>query len=375
MKKEIKDSKIIIKISVMWIFVLAIILTSIIAFFKNYIFATNEGQQGTEIEIIPAIEQNENAADILQTMVENNYSNKKLVNEERNIEFNTETIKTDKLPKGEEKVQQEGVVGKEQITALQTYSEGNLVEEEIIETTLKQEPVKEIIYIGTSEFLSKYSVHIGEEMYLIESGDIKKEANDESETVYSIKRYLNVTLQDVLGDWAKVKYNNYEGYIQVSKLTSESVTPKITKKNRIAKLQANLSMDMDISKSSGLTLSDYKTIFGYNVSDKNGIFADNAEVFYNMEQKYKINGIFLASIGIHESAWGTSTIAKEKNNLFGYKAYDRDPEKYAQDFENYEECIETVAEALATNYLSPTGKYYNEPTLEGVNTRYASDEN
>lgn len=381
MKKEKNDGKIIIKISIMWIFVLALIIGLIISFFKNYIFATNEDiEESTEevvektTEEIPAIEQNENAVDILQLMVENNYSNKKMVNEEREIPFETERQETDKLPKGEEVVEQEGKIGKEQVTALQTYEENNLVEEEILESIVKEEPVKEIIYVGTSEFLSKYSVHIGEEMYLIEAGDIKAEPKEDSETLCSIRRYLNVTLLDISGEWVKVKYNDYEGYIQESKITSESVTPKIEEKNRIAKLQEKLDIDIDLSKPSGLTLSDYKTIFGYNASDKNGIFAENAEVFYNMEQKYNINGIFLAAIGIHESAWGTSTIAKEKYNLFGYKAYDRDPSGNAQTFESYEECIEKVAEALATNYLSKTGKYYNGTTLEDVNKKYASDE-
>ena len=56
------------------------------------------------------------------------------------------------------------------------------------------------------------------------------------------------------------------------------------------------------------------TIFAYNESDKNNIFANNAESFYNAEQEYQINGIFLAAIGIHESAWGTSQIAKNKNS-------------------------------------------------------------
>ena len=41
-----------------------------------------------------------------------------------------------------------------------------------------------------------------------------------------------------------------------------------------------------------------------------------------MEQKYKVNGLFVAAIGIHESSWGTSTIAQEKRNLFGYGSYD-----------------------------------------------------
>ncbi len=384
MKKDKIDGKTVIRFNIMWIFILALIIALIGSFFKNYIFATyGEDEEDTvnneiiedTVEKISTIEKNEDVIDVLQLMVENNYSNKKMVNEEREIPYETERQETDQLPKGEEVIEQEGVVGKQQVTVLQTYEDDNLVEEEILESIIKEEPVTEIIYVGTSEFLSKYSVHIGDKMYLIESGDIKAEPDEDSETLCSLRRYLNVTLLDVSGEWIKVEYEEYEGYIQESKLTSETVTPMIEEKNRIAKLQAKLDIEMDLDEVSGLTLSDYKTIFSYNSSDKNGIFAENVEIFYNVEQKYNINGIFLAAIGIHESAWGTSTIAKEKYNLFGYKAYDRDPEENAQVFENYEECIETVAEALATNYLSETGKYYNGTTLEAVNQKYASDEN
>ncbi len=44
-----------------------------------------------------------------------------------------------------------------------------------------------------------------------------------------------------------------------------------------------------------------------------------------LKKKYNINGIFLASIAIHESGWGTSQIANDKNNLFGYGSYDATP--------------------------------------------------
>ena len=120
------------------------------------------------------------------SMVENNYHNKKLINEERIIAFEIESQETDKLPKGEHKIEQKGNVGKKQVTALQTYQEGVYIEEEIIEEIIEQEPVKEIVYIGTSEYLNKYNIHIGEEMYLIEPGDIKKEASEQSDTIYSI---------------------------------------------------------------------------------------------------------------------------------------------------------------------------------------------
>ena len=374
MQKEFGNGKIIIKISIMWFFLLVLIIALISSFFKNYIFATNETSTQKERKDV-YFEQNENEINTLKQMIENNYTDTKLVNEERKIKYDTITKETKNLPKGEKEVKQKGKNGKQQVTALQKYQGEELVEEEIIETIVTKNPVTKIVYKGTSEFLSKYSVHIGEKMYLIETGDLKEEPKEDSNTLSSINRYLNVTLKEMSEDgWVKVEYNSKEGYIEEDKLTSEAVTPKIAEKNRIAKLQEKLSKDMDLSVPSGLTLSDYKTIFAYNESDENNIFADNAENFYNAEQEYQINGIFLAAIGIHESAWGTSQIAKNKNNLFGYGAYDRDPEGCANEFETYADAINTVASALKTNYLTETGSYYNGTTAKAVNTRYASDE-
>lgn len=374
MQKEFGNGKIVIKISIMWFFLLVLIIALISAFFKNNIFATNETSNQKEKQDV-YFEQNENQINTLKQMIENNYTDTKLVNEERKIKYDTITKETKNLPKGEEEVKQKGKNGKQQVTALQKYQDDELVEEEIIETIVTKNPVTKIVYKGTSEFLSKYSVHIGDKMYLIEAGDLKEEPKEDANNLSTINRYLNVTLKEMSEDgWVKIEYNSTEGYIQEDKLTSEAVTPKIAEKNRIAKLQQKLSKDMDLSVPSGLTLSDYKTIFAYNESDENNIFANNAENFYNAEQEYQINGIFLAAIGIHESAWGTSQIAKNKNNLFGYGAYDRDPEGCANEFETYADAINTVASALKTNYLSETGSYYNGTTAEAVNTRYASDE-
>lgn len=369
MKKEKINGRIIIQISIIWIFIVAIIATFLIAFFHNRIFAANVLKE----EKIADVEANENAVDILQIMVENNYKNKKIVNEERKIEFNKQEIEDDQLPKGEKKVIQKGKKGNMQVKALQQYENNMFVSEEILESETTKKPTDEIVHIGTSEFLAKYKVHIGEEMYLLETTELKKEAKKEAEDLATINRYLNFEILEVSKDWTKVKYKEHEGYLPNDKLTSEEVTPLIKEKNRIALIKDSLNKDMDLTVPSGLTLSDYKTILGYNASDKNSIFADNYEAFYNAEQTYGVNGIFIAAVGIHESAWGTSYLAKEKNNLFGYKAYDRDPINSAQDFESYVDAINVVAEALHKNYLTTTGSFYNGTTIESVNQKYASD--
>ena len=381
--RETRNGKIIIKFSLMWFFIAIIIIALIVSFFKNRIFATNTNDE--EKETLVAFEQNQKSVDVIQVMLDNTDSNKKMVNEQRVVEFQTEYEDNPNLPKDEEKVKQEGKNGKVQVTALQGYQNNEMVSEDIIESTTLEEVVTKIIYKGTSEFLKKYKVHIDDQMYLLEAEDLKEEAKDESTTICQVPRYLNVKLKEAGEEWIKVTYNGKDGYLKTTNITSEAVTPIIKEKNRVATLKNNLNIDMDLSSPSGLTLSDYKTVLSNNLSDKNKIFEQNAEVFYKAEQKYKVNGIFIAAVGIHESAWGTSKIASDKKNLFGFTAYDSDPYNSATTFDSYENAINKVAETLSTKYLHTagtkigddliaTGAYFNGTTAKSVNVRYASDE-
>ena len=187
-------------------------------------------------------------------------------------------------------------------------------------------------------------------------------------------------------DWCKVSYDGIEGYLSTKNLTSATATPSMPEKNRITKIIVKLDKDMPLNQSSGLTLADYKKIFTGLPNDKNKIFENNYETFYNIDKKYKINGIFLAALGIHESAWGTSQIANDKKNLFGYGSYDATPYESSYEFTDYKDGIELVAKVMVKYYINPVGTkiydnekalatYYNGPTIANVNIRYASDEN
>ena len=383
--KNSKDGQVIIKFSVMWFFIAIIIIALMISFFKNRIFATDVNNKETKTETVVAFEQNQKSIDVIQVMLANTDSNKKMINEQRDVEYITEYEENPNLPRDEEQVKQDGKNGKVQITALQEYQNGDMVKEDIIESTTLEKMVTKIIYKGTSDFLKKYSVHIDDQMYLLEAEDLKEEAKEESNTIVQVPRYLNVKIKEAGEEWIKVSYNGKEGYLKTTNITSEAVTPLIKEKNRVATLKNNLNIDMDLSMPSGLTLSDYKTVLSNNLSDKNKIFEQNAEFFYKAEQKYNVNGIFIAAVGIHESAWGTSKIANDKNNLFGFTAYDSDPYNSATSFDTYENAINKVAETLSTKYLHvagtkisddliATGTYFNGTTAKSVNTRYASDQ-
>ncbi len=311
---------------------------------------------------------------------------KEQIIEERDIEFETNYQNNSTLPKGEEIIIQEGALGKSNVTAVRTFENGNLVEEIILNKECITEPIPKIIDLGTSEFLAKHKIHIGDTLYLAKDANLKESIEDDSNDVAEIKQSLDVKLLELPSEeWCKVSFDTIEGYIKTSELTSPAVTPNIIEKNRIQKILLKININMELNKPSGLTLNDYKKIFTGLSKDTNNIFQDHYAVFYNMEKKYKINGIFLASMAIHESAWGTSQISLEKKNLFGYGSYDETPYESSFEFSSYSEGIETVAKSLVKYYLNPSGTkiydgetaagwYYNGPTLSGVNTRYASDE-
>ena len=186
---------------------------------------------------------------------------------------------------------------------------------------------------------------------------------------------------------ARVTKSSLDKIIEIG--TKIYVEPKTTQKDNTNSSnnggKNSLSFEMALNKPSGFSLEQFKIALS-DSKDVNKVFEQNAEYFYYIEEQYNINGIFVASIGIHESAWGTSRIAKNKYNLFGYGAYDSNPYNGAYSFSNYSESIDLIARVFVKYYLNPkgtniyggekaAGTYYNGPTLSGINKRYATDSN
>lgn len=311
---------------------------------------------------------------------------KEQVIEEREIPFEALYTERNTLPKGEEVILQNGINGKKNVTLVRSYENGQMTEENVLREDKIEDFLPQIVDIGTSEFLAKVQAHLKDILYLTKSGILHKDMDDASEELAEIPIYLDVTLLDLPSEeWCKVSYNGIEGYLRTTNLTSAKATPGMPEKNRIQKILLKLNIDMPLNQSSGLTLADYKKIFTGLPNDINNVFKNNYEVFYNMDKKYNINGIFLASLAIHESGWGTSQISLDKKNLFGYGSYDATPYESSYEFDDYKDGIELVAKVMVKYYINPVGTkiydgekavatYYNGSTVASVNIRYASDE-
>lgn len=353
------------------------------AIHSNSIFATTEKEK----KPIGKFEENDEKIDIMNVLSSNisEATTKEIVTNEVAINYETKYIESDLLPKDDQNIVQTGKFGYLDRTTILTYENEELIDEKIINEVIKSEPVEEIIEIGTSEFLANNKVHIGDVMYTTEEIEMysSPEANDRICYIY---QYIDLEILSEKDGIANISIDGLEGYVRADKLTSEAVTSGIAEKSRVKRILINVNPEMPVNCSSGLTKEDFVKVLSRNPNDKNKIFEQNAEFFYEIEQEFNVNGLFLAAMGIHESNWGTSNISVQKKNLFGYGSYDSSSYTSSYTFESYQYGIELVAKVLSKYYLNEagtpifdneiaTGAYYNGPTISGVNTRYASDTN
>lgn len=127
------------------------------------------------------------------------------------------------------------------------------------------------------------------------------------------------------------------------------------------------TVDTDLTQPSGENAS---TLNGFL---KGTALANLGDSFMHAEQSFHVSARYFVAHAILESAWGTSAIARDKHNLFGFNADDANPYQDATTFPSFDACIQYVAQFIAQNYLSPTGRFYHGPTLRGMNVDYASD--
>ena len=108
--------------------------------------------------------------------------------------------------------------------------------------------------------------------------------------------------------------------------------------DRIVELEANRALDQAL-KGTGL--------------------AGLGQAFLAAEQEHGVDAVVLAAICAHESGWGTSKLARERNNLAGLGAYGPG---LGMTFESRADCIDYLARLLAgrPGTLTEVGAWYAE---------------
>ena len=165
-KKGIKLSNLLI--------VLVVLILVIIAVFPMNVFSvetgntTDDSEEVVETASIPTDFEINRKALNMQKIISENSSFEKVkeqVSEEREVEYEIQTQQNPTLPRGEQVVLQEGVMGKENVSLVKTYENGEFIEEIILAKETIEEPTPQILDIGTSDFLADLNIHIGDTVY------------------------------------------------------------------------------------------------------------------------------------------------------------------------------------------------------------------
>lgn len=395
--KKWKNIAIITAIIIAVIIIVAIIINRIVHYqVKQEVIATkakssNELLKDNEIEWFESNDDTQN--DIYNIINENvNKTEKEEIQTETvELEYETEYTNNEELPKGMVKVLQQGEDGKQELIIRKKYNGEELVSDEQIGRKITSPCINKIVEVGTASYYDKHTIKVGETVYSTPYNlAIREKPEKTAEVLIKISQDSKLKILKKSSSWYYVEYGSYYGWVEKDcvtylnpiKNTYNNKNDKYTKAQLLAKLNKNI----DLSKPSGFSLEQFKKVLSNNSQDKNKVFENNAEYFYYIEQQYGINGVFVAAIGIHESAWGTSKIARDKKNLFGYGAYDMSAYSSAYSYNGYAAGIDMIARVLVKHYLNPketsiydgekaTGRFYNGKTLTAVNKKYATDKN
>lgn len=337
--------------------------------------------KASKIEIQELIKQNSETGITQQVIIES-----------IEIEYITEYVQNNNLAAGTIQVIQEGRTGIQQNSIRKTYENKIEISSEQLNSNIIKSPINKIVEIGTGiGKTAKYTPEIGDIIYVTSDRlTVYLEKNQDSQKTGTLTKNNEGTILQVSDDWYKVKTERVTGWVKAECTTNinpkQALQEDISSEEKSASyLTKNLDFNMALNKPSGLSIEQFKKVLS-DSKDKNNIFEKSAEYFYYIEEQYGINGIFVAAVGIHESSWGTSKLAINKKNLFGYGASDSDPYNNAYSFDNYSEAIDLLARVFTKYYLNPkgtsiyggelaNGRYYNGNTLSAVNKKYASDSN
>ena len=126
-------------------------------------------------------------------------------------------------------------------------------------------------------------------------------------------------------------------------------------------------------------IKNYLESRSYTSKDKSVLYGEEL-TFIDAQNKYGVNAVMSYSTAINESAWGTSYLAKNKNNIFGHNAVDSDVMSAADGYNTVADGIYRHAYYMINAGFSETkdaiARYYGSHLgnkNSGINVKYASD--
>lgn len=181
-----------------------------------------------------------------------------------------------------------------------------------------------------------------------------------------------------------IKYYSYDGNYFYKTIEDMLYDYKSNSTNKAVNVipYYNYYMYSPIRTDSNITADDIKNFLesrGYSNEEKSALVGEHL-TFVDAEEKYGVNAAISLSTAINESGWGTSALAKNKNNLFGHSAYDSSVMTSASGYNTVADCIYRHAYYYINTLFAETkdvsGNYFGSHLgnkNSGINVKYASD--
>ena len=179
-----------------------------------------------------------------------------------------------------------------------------------------------------------------------------------------------------------IKYYSYDGHYFYTESDFEEMLEDYNRNVRTHSVNANnpyynYFQYLPLRSQSNYSGNALNTMINKKVSSTSKM-KDTGVEFTENQNLYGVNALIMVGIAANESGWGTSNIAKTKNNLFGLNAVDSSPGQSANYFASVEQCITEFANKwMSKEYVNPKNwKYYGGflgNKGSGMNVKYASD--
>ena len=122
---------------------------------------------------------------------------------------------------------------------------------------------------------------------------------------------------------------------------------------------------MDLTVRTGLSKQDFKKVIKNLKQDTSKFFYNNADIIYDLCEKYQINEIFFCGLISAESGWNIAGNHRKTHNYISLMANGK-----LIHYSSVEEGLEVAAKKLHSNYLTPGGRFYGGKTLAGVKKKF-----
>ena len=126
-----------------------------------------------------------------------------------------------------------------------------------------------------------------------------------------------------------------------------------------------ISKDMDLTKRTGLSKENFKTLISKVKHDTSKFFFDNSDYIYDLCEEYEINEIFFCGLISAESGWNIASNHRRTHNYISLMN-----KNGLIKYNSVEDGLIAAAKALHNNYLTEGGRFYHGKTLYGVKTKF-----